>query len=451
MKMKRWLSLLLAAVLTFSLAGCGFSIGNVPSGSKDGVGYEELFPDAAAEWGKSHKESFKGYKFSLAGYGSMMVYVDTTNGHKFNLRNEQQGFAITDADGNDVLSAMCVPKEIYEENTMYCDTVETTNGRDFFKDNIDGSSVRMCYLADVGMDAGLIVEVLGDAKDFRLVSLTGTPLSGASANIYDYKGQEEVAIVEPDPEPAPEPDPIPDPDPTPSPDPIPVPGDEKVVGPNYSTIDTQTANILDNLDTDYVKVNWKIRYPLSEDYENIIISIAPTSIYDMQCLVVAVTNLYDYPLNVSLDGAALDSAGKDASSFYFTVDSLGSGNTMTFVVFGENGNDPDGSLSFSNIIVSEYTYSTYIPWVADWSAKRTDTGVSFEYDIYNEYNYDMTVGLLYVFLTDSNNDIVAIGTDYLYNEISAGDSYPSTINITLDELNVSRVSGAAMFANSVDY
>ena len=142
MKMKKFFkSLLVMAmtiVLTLGLTACEFSIGT----SKKSESYKDLFPDAAADLDGTYKTSCLSYRFTMEGdYGEMMVHVDTSKGHSFEVNESAPaGFKIKDADGNDVLYAVCLEKEQYAELTAECSEVKTINGRDYlYCKNADGS------------------------------------------------------------------------------------------------------------------------------------------------------------------------------------------------------------------------------------------------------------------------------------------------------------------------
>ena len=54
-----------------------------------------------------------------------------------------------------------------------------------------------------------------------------------------------------------------------------------------------------------------------------------------------------------------------------------------------------------------------------------------------------------IVLLDENGNIMAVGSDYVDETVEAGEEYQGTIDIYEDKELLSRVSGAAMFVDSV--
>lgn len=191
---KRIVLLLIVIGLLFTTA-CSVSVGST-SGKDD---YNSLFPDAVAERSGAYKTSNVGYKYSIPNYGEMMVYVDTSQGHKFVLdQSGTGGFTIEDKDGNMVLQVYAVTQDVYKMATAQIDDVTTVNGRDYFihKDPAYDYVQLFSYMADCGLDLGFVLEVNKDETPFRLVAFRGQALSDSSSDIYAYKGTEEDLRVE---------------------------------------------------------------------------------------------------------------------------------------------------------------------------------------------------------------------------------------------------------------
>ena len=166
-KRKKLVSLLIAGLLLLGLTGCEFSVGT-PNKSDD---HEELFPDKT--YSGTYTTSSLGYEFKLDGdYGKMKVYVDTTEGHSFEVVQEAAGFKIKDKDGNDVLYGICLDKDMYTERTANCNETKTINGRDFiYVKNADGSEDCYTDVSDCGLNCGLALEIHdGNFDNFRLVA-----------------------------------------------------------------------------------------------------------------------------------------------------------------------------------------------------------------------------------------------------------------------------------------
>ena len=160
----------LSMALTMLLSGCSFNVGS--SGGKED--YKDIFIDRYEEANQDNK--YKGsmvtYNYSLPGYGEMMIYVDTTEGHSFEVVQEAAGFKIKDKDGNDVLYGICLDKDMYAERTANCNETKTINGRDFiYVKNADGSEDCYTDVSDCGLNCGLALEIHdGNFDNFRLVA-----------------------------------------------------------------------------------------------------------------------------------------------------------------------------------------------------------------------------------------------------------------------------------------
>ena len=169
--MKKIITLLLCVVLTLGTVGCSFSVGNKGE-DKD---YKDIFTDKASELGKSYKTSFLTYDFTAGDYGKMKIYVDTSEGHSFEVDSEHSGFLLKDDEGEEVMHAYMLDPSTYEQVTAEVDDVRTINGRDFFVSDNDEKEVyhAFSYMADCGMDCGMILEAYEDPVLLRLVAFDG--------------------------------------------------------------------------------------------------------------------------------------------------------------------------------------------------------------------------------------------------------------------------------------
>lgn len=162
------LAALLAVFLGLTCFGCGFSVGVKTEGQK------ELFPDRQKSGTGVHASSHLGYDYRLSDdYGHMMIYVDTSEGHRLEVTNNPTGFQILDRDGQVALYAVCMESEAYETFASLCTEKKTINGREFFYRYNDGDgSMDVCTsLTDLGVTCGLIMEVHDGAYDnFSLVA-----------------------------------------------------------------------------------------------------------------------------------------------------------------------------------------------------------------------------------------------------------------------------------------
>ena len=183
----------LSMALAMLLSGCSFNVGS--SGGKED--YKDIFIDRYEEANQDNK--YKGsmitYNYSLPGYGEMMIYVDTTEGHKFELVENSSAFQVKDSEGNIAVSGLIMDKEQYAEYSAYANDNYVINGRPFYGlVNEYGSLDLYSYAADCGVDGGLVLEAT-DEKLFRLVAFRGTPIEGA-LDQASYKGTIDDEIPE---------------------------------------------------------------------------------------------------------------------------------------------------------------------------------------------------------------------------------------------------------------
>lgn len=172
-------------VIAVLLTGCSFSAGS----SAKSEDYKDIFTDRYEEASKDNK--YKGtmvaYNYSLPGYGEMQIYVDTTEGHKFELVENSSAFQVKDKDGNLAVTGMIMDKDQYAQYSAYANDNYVINGRQFYGlVNEYGSLDLYSYAADCGVDGGLVLEATEESL-FRLVAFRGTPIEGALDQAA-YKG-----------------------------------------------------------------------------------------------------------------------------------------------------------------------------------------------------------------------------------------------------------------------
>lgn len=440
-------------VMMLMFTGCGFSVGNVQKNDD----YKELFPDRAEDLGKSYKTSNIAYKFSLDGdYGEMMVHLDTSEGHRFELMPDSPpGFIIYDEDDEIAVYAFCVDKVEYSEYTAYLTKVKNVNDRDFFAEETEDGHIRYwSYMADCGLDCGLAMEVeKGDRDNFKLLAFRGEPIEGSSSDIYEYQG--EALIYDEDDlneEVAPEEEYVEE---------VAEEVTEEVTeeaedaytveeGTPLLSISEEVEKSLDSLDTDYSQVKWGVRYSLFDEAPGIVVSVSLCKEYDDYELVLAFTNLYENEVSVAANAEALGEDGSVIGERFFYETNIGAGNTVIETI---NCGDtlPDGRIHWTELSYNEGN-KKYVPWEADYniSGKASDGYATVSYEMYaaNTGTSADTVGLVTILLLDDEGYITAVGTDYLDEGFGSAPVSGET-NIYGDEVELKKTANLAMFANPV--
>ena len=432
---KAFAAVLASAAIVLSVAACSFSIGT-KSEKED---YNDVFIDAP----ESNVKSNLQYVFKLEGYGKMNVWIDTSNGHKFELKQENSGFNILDKDGNAVLYCACTSRETYETLVADLSEVKTVNGRDFFyRENGDGSLDLLSYMADCGIDGGLVMETRNGFDVFRLVAFRGTPIEGASSDIYAYKPKyvaseqttaaEETAPEETITEAATE-----------------APGTTAESAASETTAQQLSAEeILASLPSDYNKVNWGVKYPLSDSYPGILISIAPYKLYDDYCLIYGITSVYNDTISLSAKAYAKDKDGNVIGETFVYVPALARGMTYVNMIYCDEGK-PDGSIRWEEFEILPKTNERVVAWEADLKATGdyNDGVLTAEYSLYSTEDVTMTPGDVTILLTDENGNITGLGVDYCSEEIKAGETYTGRIDIYQDSTILSYTKNILIFTS----
>lgn len=449
---KTWRSIttiIITAVLLFTVTGCSFSIGSVPEKNKEEQ--EDLFPDAEED---RKNFSYKAYDFSLTDLGDMTVYVDTTEGYDFELEKDNNGFNILDEDGDAVLYAACMTEEMYQSLTAEVDGVETINGRDFlYRENGDGSIDAFSYMADCGLDCGLVMESHTGEDVFRLVAFRGEALAGASSDPYDYKGDAPKAddddsvtgytdVEEPD-----EYVPIGEIDKRSAtatgPDNVPAGPDS-----TNSFLDADVEEILASLDTDYNKINWGVTYAPFEEYPGFVVSVAPFLDFGDCSLLIGFTNLYEEPVSFSGDAVAYGADGNEVGSTFVYTGTICKGNTLIATI--NCGEDiPDGRISWSGCRMNFDPVKEYAAWEADVSigGNAGDGYLTAEYSMSCVEDADMLPGEIIIILLDEKGNVLAVQTHYEDEVVASGSVCNGSFDIYQEEDLLNQTADYVMFVS----
>lgn len=447
--MKKLFVIILSVLMLSTLAGCSFSVGNSNKSEK----YEDVFTDRVAKQEKNYKYSDLVYDFTLGEYGKMKIYVDTSEGHKFELQSENGGFNILDKDGNVVLYAACTELGNYQYLTSYLKNTKTVNGRTFiYSDNGDGSVDLFSYMADCGLDAGLIMETKGDESAFELVAFRGEALEGASSDVYAYKGDpadyedfadtvdeyEDEEYSEADEE---------------------LYEEDEILGETSSAQNIpETQTYLSDeieekialLDTDYNKIKWGVRYNIFEDFPGFVISVTPYYESGTYYLLVGMTNLYDTDFDFAAKAYAYDSEDNYIGESYIYQDAIGSANTVLAVI-SCGDKVPDGRIHWEEGTIEESEYDEYIPWELDYSVsgKASDGMLAINYGLYASNKEKIEDGsILYSVLLDEDGYVLSVVEDYILDEIPEGETYSGEIHAYANEGVLKEVANIAFFGNT---
>ncbi|MGN0578315.1 MAG: hypothetical protein ACI4J4_06815 [Ruminiclostridium sp.] len=430
---KAFAAAITSAALVLSLSACSLSVGTKSENEE----YRDVFIDAP----ESASYSDLQYVFKLEDYGKMNVWVDTTNGHKFELKQENSGFNILDKEGNAVLFCGCTSRENYETLVADLSEVKTVNGRDFFyRENGDGSLDLFSYMADCGLEAGLVMETKEGFDVFRLVAFRGTPTEGASSDIYAYKpktvASEQTAPAESTA-----------PKETETQATTEAPGTESAASETTAQ-QLSAEEILASLPSDYNRVNWGVKYPLSDSYPGIFISIAPYKLYEDYCLIYAITSIYNETVSLSANAYAKDKEGNVIGETFVYVPALARGMTYVNMIYCDEGT-PDGSIRWDEFEILPKTYERVVAWEADLQATGdyNDGVLTAEYNLYSTEDVTMTPGDVTILLTDENGNITGLGIDYCSDEVKAGESCRRTVDIYQDSTILSYTKNILIFTS----
>lgn len=407
---RKMITILMTAVLLFTVTGCSFSVGSTPE-QEGQEKQEDLFPDA----GKDRKSaSYKAYDFSLEGLGNMTVYVDTTEGHDFELVTDNSGFNIVNKDGEAVLYAACLSYENYQSLTAEVHSVKTINGRTFlYRENGDGSIDVFCYMADCGLDGGLVMESHTEEDVFHLVAFRGTAVESSLArDLTRSSTWEEADTAEPD------------------------------------MAEPDAGQAITSSDTDYDKINWGVSYAPFENYPGFVVSVAPFIDYGDYILLIAFTNSYEDPVSFSGDATAYGENDSEVGSTFVYTGTICKGNTLIATI--NCGEDmPDGRIHWSDCSLNFDPVKEYAPWEADVniSGDPGDGYLTAEYSISCVENTDMIPGEIVMILVDEDGNVIAVESHYEDTLVAGGDTCNGSFSIYQEEALLKQTADYVMFAS----
>ena len=208
--------------------------------------------------------------------------------------------------------------------------------------------------------------------------------------------------------------------------------------------------LLENLGSDYSNINWGVVYPVDEQSQGLVISIAPYIAYDEVNLMVAITNLYDKAVSFTASASALGENDAVVGDTFLYYSAIGSGNTVVSSIACRDGM-PDGRIRWEDCDITLDTFQEYIPWEGDYevSGNPAEGSLTVSYTVYSATKEAIEPGLVTIALLDEKGNIMAVGCDYVDETVEAGDEYQGTIKVYEDEELLSHVKGAAMFVESV--
>jgi len=212
----------------------------------------------------------------------------------------------------------------------------------------------------------------------------------------------------------------------------------------YNTIvqtSDENLNKFKTLENDVTKIKWFYIGTL-EGEDNIIVSYAP--FYDgyYYHYLIALTNLYPYSVDVSMEGYAEDASGNNIGTIY--MDQYGVGTTSTYVYDLYLDDMPSGILNITGLEVSE-PHANFVYWEADWSLGMDDTNsLALSYNIYSAET--MAPGFISGILLDADGYIINSVRDYIIDPVT---SYSGEMSFYQSEF-YREPKDVAFFANPTD-
>lgn len=432
MKIKKLLTVFVGVVLTLSLAGCSFSIGS-SSKSDD---YSDVFKDPITS-GKIH--TMKSYQFTVGDYGSTTVYVDTTDGASFELVETPAGFKINSKSGDCILDASCVEKDYFKDYTMSCgEAVYVYNDTEYLKrpDN----NYYCAYLANVGLDCGVIVEA-SEAKDLSLIAFSGKALTGSSSDVDDYRGiseeptshaeivtEQSSTDVNDDAE-------------------SDTSNTEDTADSDYlsygEVIDSSTSEKLRTLGTNYSMVKWDHEFYVDNSNHTLVASVTTTP----DGVVVAVTNLGTKSVSFTGDVHIKSSSNNTLETSALLEPCLAVGGTT--ISYVECNSTDVACISLDDCSITD-TYLT----AADWNVNATVTTDGTSSSDYGDnvginYSYESSTGCsttsLKVLLLNNAGEVLGYGIGFV-NGIPAGGSVTDTMYAIAASHSLDSLTNMAMFS-----
>ncbi len=177
------------------------------------------------------------------------------------------------------------------------------------------------------------------------------------------------------------------------------------VGSSYLT--KQQQSIMDNLGTDYSKVNWDMQYS-PKGMDGIIVSVADYMDGRYPYLLVAITNIYDKDVTFSASGYVEGLRGQEVAEVSFYEDAIRPGNTIAKAIYCDN--TPSGEIFWEEMDLPK-VYSESVSWGGDWHL-TTDVDGYYKVDYNIDSNNYMMPGYVTALLLNRNGDIVDAAYDY---------------------------------------
>lgn len=411
--MKKLVRGLFCAFLSISMTACAFNV-NVQTEVKNGDG-NELFTDKEQD-GIFSTNAYIAYDFSLEQYGKMKIYVDISQGHSFKLESEESGFNILDKNGDVVLYARAMNDEAYEEYSSKATEEKTFNGRTFkfIGTKSDDAMDAFTYLNDVGIDAGFVMEThTKDESVFSLVAFRGNPIEKGSVSKVSKE-------------------------------------ETKTDTTTNSTLSSEVKEKLSKLESDYSKVKWGVQYSLTEEYEGLVVSVTPEYDGYSNYLIVALTSLYEEPIDISANLEAKDKSDSIVGDKYIYTTAIGKGNTVVYQIYCGDS-QPDGRIHWSDVEIKK-SNSSFVAWEADYNVngKKGESEYKVSYELYSANKEDFKYADVCALLLDDEGYVIGFGSDYV-EETKATEKAKGEISLYGKESVLSEAKDIALFANPVKY
>ena len=206
-----------------------------------------------------------------------------------------------------------------------------------------------------------------------------------------------------------------------------------------SSVSSATQAKLDALETDYNKVKWGI-VASPTGYENIVVSIAPYCQNGTLYTVIAITNLYDYDVEIDTTGTVKGLNGEDVGDFVIYEPCLGSGDTILYQTYCDDNTICE--TYWERFDVAPTSYSQAANWESDWSVGQDEYGY-YEFYYYLYSNQNMCPGAVTALALDSEGYIRGYAQSYNSTE---GTSCYDELRFYTKEFD-EPVTDFAMFAN----
>ncbi len=213
---------------------------------------------------------------------------------------------------------------------------------------------------------------------------------------------------------------------------------EKTTKSTSSYLTTEQQSVLDNLETDYGKINWDVQYS-PKNMDGIIISEAAYMEDKYPYVLVGITNIYNQDVTFSGKGTATGKGGKEVASFSVFEEAIRPGSTILKAVYCDG--TPTGEIYWEDLdLPNVYGESTY--WEGDW-ALSTDSDGYYKVDYSLTSDDYMTPGYVTIVLLDKNGYVLDVAYDY---NNTKGYSVSDSISFYTKDFGGKVVDGA-MFTN----